>query len=206
MLSERLIDSAIEHFGRRGFEGASTREIAAASGTAMSSITYHFGGKEGLYLAVADHVANRIAARQADAIAAARDEAVTSREQATESLLTLLDSFGRMMLAPQSAAWASFVLREQQQPTAAFERLYEGAMKGIVEAAISLFAKIRPDLNEAEMRATVIMLFGQAMILRSGRAAVCRALGADAISPAMESMLLARLRANSLAILSEGPG
>lgn len=204
MLSERLIDAAIEHFGRRGFEGASTREIAAASGTAMSSITYHFGGKEGLYLAVADHVANRIAARQADAIAAASDEAVTSRKQATESLLTLLESFARMMLAPQSAAWASFVLREQQQPTAAFERLYEGAMKGIVEAAISLFAKIRTDLDETQMRATVIMLFGQAMILRSGRAAVCRVLGADAISPALESMLLARLRANSLAILSEG--
>ncbi len=44
MVSAMLLDTAIDQFGRLGFEGASTRDIARASGTAMSSITYHFGG------------------------------------------------------------------------------------------------------------------------------------------------------------------
>ena len=65
-----LLESAIDHFGRCGFEGASTRAIAGDCGTAMSSITYHFGGKEGLYLAVADHIAAQIAEEQAPVLAA----------------------------------------------------------------------------------------------------------------------------------------
>jgi uncharacterized protein (TIGR02217 family) len=48
----RLLDVAIDHFGRLGLEGASTRAIARDAETLMSSITYHFGGKEGLYLGV----------------------------------------------------------------------------------------------------------------------------------------------------------
>ena len=51
---------AIEHFGRFGLEGASTREIAKAAGKPMSAITYHFGGKEGLYLACARHISDTL--------------------------------------------------------------------------------------------------------------------------------------------------
>jgi len=42
-------------------DGGKFVEIAAAAGTAMSSITYHYGGKEGLYLAAADHISSRMA-------------------------------------------------------------------------------------------------------------------------------------------------
>ena len=61
MVQSRLLDIAISEFGAKGLEGASTRGIAAAAGTAMSSITYHYGGKEGLYLAAADRIAERMA-------------------------------------------------------------------------------------------------------------------------------------------------
>ena len=76
MKSEPLLDTAIEQFGRYGFEGASTRQIAKASGAAMSSITYHFGGKEGLYLAAADRIASGISEMQAPLFAAARAAAI----------------------------------------------------------------------------------------------------------------------------------
>ena len=55
MLQHRLLEIAIAEFAAQGLEGASTRGIATAAGTAMSSITYHYGGKEGLYLAAADY-------------------------------------------------------------------------------------------------------------------------------------------------------
>jgi len=57
MVQNRLLETAIREFGAKGRDGASTRDIATAAGTAMSSITYHFGGKDGLYLAAADHLA-----------------------------------------------------------------------------------------------------------------------------------------------------
>ena len=63
MIRERLLSVAIERFGESGFEGASTRDIAQAADTAMSSITYHFGSKEGLYLACADFISEMIRER-----------------------------------------------------------------------------------------------------------------------------------------------
>ncbi|CAN5327293.1 CerR family C-terminal domain-containing protein [soil metagenome] len=205
MTYDRLLETATAHFGAKGFDGASTREIAAASGTAMSSITYHFGGKEGLYLAVADHIAARIAERQAPALAAAKSAAALTRDQATQAALAMVEAFGRMMLAPESAAWSSFIVREQQAPTAAFHRLYDGAMRAMVESFVALIAVARPDLDAQRARMTGIFLYGQALILRVGHASVCRVLGVDVLDAPTQAALLTRLRAHSLSVLSEKP-
>src|SRR4051812_28917810 len=114
MVSKTLLQTAIEQFGRLGFEGASTRDIARASGTAMSSITYHFGGKEGLYLAAADHIAESVAAMQAPVLGAISAAGAPSREAAIEALLAIIDSMAQMMLRPESEDWARFIIREQQ--------------------------------------------------------------------------------------------
>lgn len=205
MVSSVLLDTAIDHFGRLGFEGASTREIAAASGTAMSSITYHFGGKEGLYLAAADHIAAQIAERQAAPLAAVQSAARITREQAVEATLALLESMARMMLAEETENWSRFIIREQQFPTAAFHRIFDGAMAPISGAFVSLVRDIRIDLDEREARATAILMFGQAMILRAGRAAVSRVLQVDEIDRATGELLIARLRANARCILMGDP-
>ena len=205
MKSEHLLDTAIEQFGRLGFEGASTRRIAQASGAAMSSITYHFGGKEGLYLAAADRIAEGISAVQAPAFAAARAAAIESREQAAEWLMRLLDGFAQMMLRPETEKWARFIIREQLDPTEAFDRLYRGAMEPMVETFIALFKRARPDLQGREARATALLLFGQAVMLRAGRSSVCRVMGVERIDPDTAKLLRTRLRANARSILMETP-
>ncbi len=48
----RILTAAEEVFASRGFEGASTREIAARAGVNISSLHYHWASKETLYLAV----------------------------------------------------------------------------------------------------------------------------------------------------------
>lgn len=204
MTRERLLETAIDRFGRLGFDGASTREISRASGTAMSSITYHFGGKKGLYLAAAEHIAAQV--RSTLGPLRQRAEAVSksaTRDEAIELLLAMLDGFAQMMLRPESEAWSRFIVREQQQPTEAFERLYEGAMKAMIETFVLLLARARRDLPEMECRATAVMLFGQALVLRVGRASVCRALGCEALGKGEGALLRARLRSTSLCILTE---
>jgi len=206
MTSQTLIDTAIEQFGRHGFEGASTREIARASGTAMSSITYHFGGKQGLYLAAADHIAASVRQIQGPALEAARAVAENgTRDQAIEALLALLDGFALMMIGPQTEAWALFITREQQNPTEAFDRLYTGVMQGVVDTFVAAAARIRTDLPDSEVRAMGILLFGQCLVLRVCRAAVTRILSVEAIDEPTARLLRARLRANALCILSENP-
>lgn len=204
MTSQTLIETAIEQFGRHGFEGASTREIARASGTAMSSITYHFGGKHGLYLAAADHIAACVRQIQGPVLEAARATAVSgTRDEAIEALLRVLDGFALMMISPQTEAWSLFITREQQAPTEAFDRIYAGVMQGVVDIFVALLARIRTDLPEKEVLAMGIMLFGQCLVLRVCRAAVTRILSVETIDEPAQQLLRARLRANALCILSE---
>jgi AcrR family transcriptional regulator len=58
----RILEAAEEIFARRGFEGASTREIAASAGVNISSLHYHWASKETLYVAVFRNVFERIMA------------------------------------------------------------------------------------------------------------------------------------------------
>ncbi|HVJ03086.1 MAG TPA: CerR family C-terminal domain-containing protein [Sphingomonas sp.] len=205
MVSQILLETAVDQFGRLGFEGASTREIARASGTAMSSITYHYGGKQGLYLAAAEHIAAAIRERQDASVAQALEVGRASPQAAMEALATILDGLAQMMLSPETETWSRFIIREQQAPTEAFDRLFGIAMQPILDAFLELILRVRPELDRREATAMSILLFGQAMVLRAGRAAVCRALGVDQIDKDTAALLRARLRANVLCILSEKP-
>jgi TetR/AcrR family transcriptional regulator len=59
----KIVEAAIDEFARNGYEGASTRAIAAAAGLQHTLVTYHFKGKEGLWREaissiLADYAAN----------------------------------------------------------------------------------------------------------------------------------------------------
>lgn len=205
MVSAALLETAIDQFGRLGFEGASTRDIARASGTAMSSITYHFGGKHGLYLAAAEHIAAAIRAQQDATVAHALEQGRASPDAAGEAIAAILDGLATMMLRPETEAWSRFIIREQQVPTEAFDRLYKLAMRPVLDVFVELIQSARPELGAREAAAMSILLFGQAMVLRAGRASVCRALEIDQIDEATAAMLRAQIRANTLCILSEKP-
>ena len=56
----RILTAAEEVFAAKGFEGASTREIAAAAGVNISSLHYHWESKETLYFAVFENIYDRI--------------------------------------------------------------------------------------------------------------------------------------------------
>jgi AcrR family transcriptional regulator len=51
----QLLESALEVFSRRGFEGATTKEIAAAANVTEAVIFRHFPNKQSLYEAVLQH-------------------------------------------------------------------------------------------------------------------------------------------------------
>lgn len=48
---EKLLTAAIELFAERGFDGATTRDLAERAGVDAALIARYFGGKVGLYLA-----------------------------------------------------------------------------------------------------------------------------------------------------------
>lgn len=56
----RILEAAEEIFATSGFEGASTREIAARAGVNISSLHYHWESKETLYFAVFQNIYDRL--------------------------------------------------------------------------------------------------------------------------------------------------
>ena len=60
---ERLVRIGGELFARHGFDGVSVREIVSRAGANLGSITYHFGGKEGLFREVVSRKTREFRAR-----------------------------------------------------------------------------------------------------------------------------------------------
>jgi AcrR family transcriptional regulator len=179
-IDDRLLDTAIDLFGRKGIEGASTRDIATAAGTTMSSITYHYGSKQGLYLAAARRIADQMGERMAPALAVsqAQSRADEGSDAAVTAILTIIDRFVEMMVHPKSAVWARFIVREQMDPTEAFDILYGGVMGRLLDHFSALIVHIgggRCDAAEARLKTLAIV--GQALVFRVARATLLRATG-----------------------------
>ena len=60
----KLIAAATTVFIEQGFRSARVQQIAESAGVRLSAINYHFGGKEGLYLAVLRHHGEQAIAQQ----------------------------------------------------------------------------------------------------------------------------------------------
>jgi AcrR family transcriptional regulator len=176
----RLLDVAIDHFGRFGIDGASTRAIAKDADTPMSSITYHFGGKEGLYLAAASHIAERMGRLLAPAIAkaAATCQPGCTPEQAREALHSVYGHAAAVLVSAETAPLARFIVREQANPTEAFNRIYDGLMGPMLgRLAFLLGVASGGALDEKEARIRAFTLIGQVLVFRVARAAALRAGG-----------------------------
>jgi len=57
---ERILVAALEAFASNGFDGATTREIAASAGVNLGLIQYYFGGKAKLWRAAVDRAFARL--------------------------------------------------------------------------------------------------------------------------------------------------
>src|ERR1700761_648399 len=55
----RIITAAMKLFGAKGYEGASTRDIAAAAGVNAPALQYYFDNKEGVFRACIEYIAGR---------------------------------------------------------------------------------------------------------------------------------------------------
>ena len=169
----------MREFGSKGLEGASTRCIAAAAGTAMSSITYHYGGKDGLYLAAADHIAARMDEDLATALAC--QPMSTDAVGARACLHELLGNFYGRMSEDTETESALFIMREQMEPSAAFDRLYDGPMGRMGGQLVDLIA-LASGAARPLAEVTAMLLFGQVIVWRASRALagrVCASVAGD---------------------------
>jgi len=86
---EQLLEIGRVVFAEKGFDAASTEEIAARAGVSKPVVYEHFGGKEGLYAVVVDREMQRLADRITSALTAGHPRELL--EQAALALLGYIE-------------------------------------------------------------------------------------------------------------------
>jgi AcrR family transcriptional regulator len=182
----KLLLAGLEVFAKHGYEAASTRMLASKAGVNLAAIPYYFGGKEGLYCAVIQLIADRI--REIMQAKMEQAEALLEKGDITKPMI--LELLGNMLpgpvllfTGPEANYAGPIIASEQQQPTAAFSILYESYIRRVHELGTRLVAKyldIPEDSPEAIIRTHAIA--GQMFIFMGARATILRRLGVDSFS------------------------
>ncbi len=188
---EALLGAACEVFARDGFHAASTRAIAQAAGVNQALIAYHFGSKEGLYLAVFENITQSlnqhigpIHARVQGEIDGLDGSTAEGRRACLGYVDQLLGGAIAMFSQPAAHNWTRMVMREQQDPSDAFDIFYGGIYREMLESFTRLMGKLTGQPPEARgTRIQALNVMGQLMMFMVGRATAMRHLDWKEVGP-----------------------
>lgn len=180
---ERLLEMATDVFGRYGYDAATTRMIAREANVNIAAIPYYFNGKEGLYFAVIDHVVDLVS-RQVQPITVMVSGNSFTGPDAKQQAIALLEQFlihlvGFMVGSPEAQRVARIILREQLDPSAAYDRIFAGFMAAALNTLTTLIRVISEHQSERTARIRAMTLIGQVLIFRVARETVVRGLNME---------------------------
>ncbi|OWK28200.1 putative HTH-type transcriptional regulator YbiH [Sphingomonas mucosissima] len=199
---QRLIDAALSLFGGNGFEATSTRDIAARTGVALPAIAYHFGGKEGLYRACAEHVVERYRERMRAGVGTGNLQMPDTPDAARALLRQVTEMLGAMLLdSEQSDAWLTFMIREMNNAGPAHDLLYRDLWEPGLALVATLVAAARGRAAaQGEDKLEALMLLSSFSAFSTSRRVALDFGGWQSIDQPLVSAMLARLeeRINAL--------
>jgi TetR/AcrR family transcriptional regulator, regulator of cefoperazone and chloramphenicol sensitivity len=199
---ERILDAALDLFGERGLTGATVRDIAARAKVNVAAISYHFGGKEELYRAVAETVVGSIGGRVRSRVGALLAAPPSEPEAAVAALEDFIATMVDVIVGPEEMRRvARFIIREQMQPTATFEIFYKmlSEFHGAATQMMATAAGLDPEADGPRLR--VFLMIGQVLFLRIAEAAVLRRLGRERYDAAFMDEAKAMIRQNVRAMV-----
>ena len=142
----RIVEAAVEVFGERGYDRASTRDIASAAGVNAPAIQYYFDGKEGVYLECVEHLIALLWRKMAPPVEAA-EHALADAETDDATLVEVSLGILGMVVStiqdsPQTSAWRAFLDRHQaglcpESATMAFEERFKTRIGRVIRQLIA---------------------------------------------------------------------
>lgn len=189
---EKLLLAALELFGQYGFDGVSTRKLAEQADVNLQAINYYFGNKRGLYNAVADYLIERLQVRIGERRKMVLDRFAEAQSgvrpiddtEARAILAMLCESLLTLFADEESAVWVRYMVREQAEPTEAYDRIYVGFMQPMLMVARHLVGiLLRADPNSDRVRLRTLSLVGSLIVYRVGRATILREMEWSSVGP-----------------------
>lgn len=130
----RLMRSAVDIFGRKGYAAASVREIVETAGVTKPVLYYHFGSKEGLMMAIIQEAAK--------SVLGVVEEAAALGGTAREHVFRLFASMRKLVRAHTSelrVVHAVYYFAPELLPTfdyRVFERIILGDLERTIRSGI----------------------------------------------------------------------
>ncbi|MCP4663981.1 MAG: TetR/AcrR family transcriptional regulator, partial [bacterium] len=155
---EALFEAATELFAERGFDGAKVEAIARRAGVNKAMISYHFGGKKGLYAAIVEATIDSFHER----FAAVADES----QPAAERLRRFVEGFAEV--ATRRPGFPAMMLREavsggRNLDKSVFQRMLQlfSLVRGIVEQGVreGSFRPVDPLLTHLSLIGSLVFFF-----------------------------------------------
>ena len=204
----RIVVTALKLFGERGFEGASTREIAASAGVNAPALQYYFDSKEGVYLACVEHIVARVWEYMSEVVS--RTERLLEEGAADDA--ALIEAFCEiqaqlaelMFTSPEAGDWRLFMARQQSGmgPPAGFQMVYERVSRRISRVTSTIVGRLlgrSPGDDETLIR--TMALSGQLMVFQVARRTALTALNWDSINPERLALIKRVIREQTVALL-----
>lgn len=177
----RILSAAEAVFAARGFEGASTREIAASAGVNISSLHYHWASKEALYVAVVQDVFDRLIDLLRTTLAALADE--RRREVVVARVMSELVAF-----MTEHPTVPKLLARRLLEPDVAL-----GVDRDVFGPAWTLFAEWMGQstrgLSETDLRLGMLSAYSVLILYMLDSASYRSLLGGSAMEPPLRSQV-----------------
>jgi len=131
---ERIIAAAVDRFADRSFEGATTREIAAAAGVSQPSLNYHFRSKDELWRAAVDSLF-----AQLDATMRTRIEGLRGVDLLTTAKLAVRDF---IVFSAENPQLHRIITQESKGEGERIDWLVDVHIRPLYEATTAMFEQL----------------------------------------------------------------
>ena len=157
-LRNNIISIATRLFAERGINGVSIRQLSQSAGVSISMISYHFGGKEGLYSSVLQEQFSGF-------------DHIEEINKADSEALEKIEAYIRWIIVrhQKNPYLLRFYTSELTNPTQFFPLIVQPAIEKVIHILVQIIEdgiaknKFRKDLNPVD---TVLAMAGMANVLR----------------------------------------
>lgn len=159
---QRLLESAEKVFADKGFEAASVDEITRAAGANRAAISFHFGGKERLYIETVKY-AHRACH---DGVPFPEFPAGTP---AVERLRGFIRTMAHRMMAEPDPCATQLMMRELAQPTEACVEVVREYIRPMADILRGILGELLPGADPVTIYMTGFSIVGQCLFYKQNR-------------------------------------
>lgn len=187
-----LIDTGARLFAQKGYDGVSMRTLAAEADVNLATVSYHFGGKAGLYEAIIDEI---IVVR--DEIFPSSEDVAERMEQAgdephakAEVVTWFVSHLITEIVGEEENVWPTVILsRELAHPSDLYAKLETEFFNPSFDSLCTLVRSCSPeDISKEDVVLTAHCIIGMIIKLLEGHTLITKRLDWDSYGPHLETV------------------